>query len=115
MSATVLACGNVFDGSSEELSGPAEIPVEGNWIASIGRSVNRPRGPQVIDLSDRTVTPDLLTPRPPDQGCGKSGAADARIFSQQGAQGAKPRPRVHELRLHDLARPRQCRSGMADR
>jgi hypothetical protein len=35
MSATVLVCGNMFDGSSEDLSGPAEILVEGNLIASI--------------------------------------------------------------------------------
>ena len=41
MSATVLVCGKVFDGASEELTGPAEILVEGNRIASIGRSVNR--------------------------------------------------------------------------
>ena len=60
MSATVLVCGNVFDGSSEELSGSAEILVEGNRIASIGRSVNRPPGAQVIDLSDRTVSPGFI-------------------------------------------------------
>ena len=41
MSATVLVCGKVFDGVSEELTGPAEILVEGNRIASIARSVNR--------------------------------------------------------------------------
>jgi hypothetical protein len=33
MSATLLACGNIFDGTSEELSGPAEIPVERNRIS----------------------------------------------------------------------------------
>jgi hypothetical protein len=38
MSATVLLCGRMFNGSSEELTGPAEILVEGNRIASIGRS-----------------------------------------------------------------------------
>jgi imidazolonepropionase-like amidohydrolase len=60
MSATVLVCGNVFDGSSEQLSGPAEILVEGHRIASIGRAVNRPPEAQVIDLSDRTVTPVFI-------------------------------------------------------
>jgi hypothetical protein len=50
MSATVLLCGRMFNGSSEELTGPAEILVEGNRIASIGRSVNRPPGAQVIDV-----------------------------------------------------------------
>jgi imidazolonepropionase-like amidohydrolase len=60
MSATVLVCGKVFDGVSEQLTGPAEILVEGNRIASIGRSVNRSLGVQVIDLSDRTVTPGFI-------------------------------------------------------
>lgn len=60
MSATVLVCGKVFDGVSEKLTGPAEILVEGNRIASIGRSVNRPPEVQEIDLSDRTVTPGFI-------------------------------------------------------
>ncbi len=60
MSATVLVCGRVFDGASEELMGPAEILIEGNRIASIGRSVNRPPETRVIDLSDRTVTPAFI-------------------------------------------------------
>jgi imidazolonepropionase-like amidohydrolase len=60
MSAIVLVCGKVFDGVSEELTGPAEILVGGNRIASIGRSVNRSPGVQVIDLSDRTVTPGFI-------------------------------------------------------
>jgi imidazolonepropionase-like amidohydrolase len=50
----------MFDGSSEELSGPIEISVEGNRITSIARSVKRPRGAQVIDLSDRTVSPGFI-------------------------------------------------------
>jgi len=50
----------MFDGSSEELSGPAEILIEGNRIASIGRSVNRPPGAQLIDLSDRTIAPGFI-------------------------------------------------------
>lgn len=54
MSAAVLVCGNIFDGSSEELTGAMEILVEGNRIASIGRSINRPLGPRLIDLSERT-------------------------------------------------------------
>lgn len=60
MGATVLVCGNIFDGSSEGLSGPAEILVEGDRIASIGRSVNRPAGAQIIDLSDRAVSPAFI-------------------------------------------------------
>jgi hypothetical protein len=44
MSAIVLVCGKMFDGASEELTGPAEILVEGKRIASVARSVNRPPG-----------------------------------------------------------------------
>src|ERR1051325_6029560 len=60
MTATVLVCGNIFDGSSEGLSGPAEVLVEGNRITSVARTVNRPNGAQVIDLSDRTITPGFI-------------------------------------------------------
>lgn len=60
MSATVLVCGRMFDGTSDELSKQAEILIEGNRITSIGRSVKRPRGAQVIDLSDRTVSPGFI-------------------------------------------------------
>ena len=60
MNATVLVCGKTFDGASEELTGPAEILIEGNRIASIGPSVKRPSGAQVIDLSNRTVTPGFI-------------------------------------------------------
>jgi imidazolonepropionase-like amidohydrolase len=58
--ATILLCGRLFDGSSEELTGPTEISVEGNRITGIGRSVKRPRGATIIDLSDRTITPGFI-------------------------------------------------------
>ena len=35
MSMLVLVCGNVFDGLSDALTGPAEILVEGNRIARL--------------------------------------------------------------------------------
>jgi imidazolonepropionase-like amidohydrolase len=60
MSATVLVCGKVFDGASKKLTGPAEILVEGNRIASVARSVDRPHGVRIIDLSDRTVSPGFI-------------------------------------------------------
>jgi hypothetical protein len=41
--ALVLVCGKVFDGISDALTGPAEILIEGNRIAKIERSVERPR------------------------------------------------------------------------
>ena len=60
MSPLVLICGNVFDGRSDALTGPAEILIEGNRIAKIDRSVGRPSGARVIDLSDRTVSPGFI-------------------------------------------------------
>jgi imidazolonepropionase-like amidohydrolase len=60
MTPTVLICGKMFDGLSEELQGPAEIIIEGNRITSVARSVDRPAGAQIIDLSDRTVTPGFI-------------------------------------------------------
>ena len=60
MNALVLVCGNVFDGISDTLTGPAEILVQDNRIATIERSVERPPGAQVIDLSGRTVSPGFI-------------------------------------------------------
>jgi hypothetical protein len=58
MSTTVLMCGKVFDGTSEELTGPAEILIEGTQITSIGRSVTRSSsGAQSIDLSESNRKP----------------------------------------------------------
>ena len=60
MSTLVLVCGNVFDGLSDALTGPAEILIEGNRITKIERSVGRPPGARVIDLSERTMTPGFI-------------------------------------------------------
>jgi imidazolonepropionase-like amidohydrolase len=60
MSSIVLLCGKMFDGVSETLSGPIEILIEGKRISSMGRSVERPPGAEVIDLSDRTVSPGFI-------------------------------------------------------
>lgn len=60
MSAIVLLCGNLLDGVSETLSGPMEILVQGNRITSVGRTVKRPPSAEVIDLSDRTVSPGFI-------------------------------------------------------
>jgi hypothetical protein len=56
MSVVVLVFGNVFDGISATLTGPAEILVEGNRIGTIERSLGRPPGARVIDLPERTVS-----------------------------------------------------------
>jgi imidazolonepropionase-like amidohydrolase len=60
MNTLVLICGNLFDGVSDTLSGPAEILVEQNRITKIERSVERPPGARLIDLSERTVCPGFI-------------------------------------------------------
>jgi imidazolonepropionase-like amidohydrolase len=60
MSASVLVCGAMFDGVSGELSGRAEIAVQDGMIVEIGRSVTRPDGAEIIDLSDRVVSPGFI-------------------------------------------------------
>ncbi len=60
MGASVLVCGAVFDGASETLAGQSEILVRDGLISEIGRSVNRPDGAEMIDLSDRTVSPGFI-------------------------------------------------------
>ena len=60
MTAIVLACGKVFDGVSDELKGPLEILVEDGRIAAMNKTVERPPGASVIDLSDRTVSPGFI-------------------------------------------------------
>ena len=56
----VLRCGKLFDGVSDQLTGPAEILVEGDRIVEIGSSVRRSPDTQTIDLSDRTVSPGFI-------------------------------------------------------
>lgn len=60
MSATVLVCGKMFDGCSEELTERTEILVEDNRITRLGPSLDRPSGARLIDLSDRTVSPGFI-------------------------------------------------------
>jgi imidazolonepropionase-like amidohydrolase len=60
MSRFVLVCGDVFDGLSDALTGPAEILIESNRITKIEQSVGRPSGAQIIDLSERTVSPGFI-------------------------------------------------------
>jgi imidazolonepropionase-like amidohydrolase len=60
MSASVLVCGAMFDGVSAELAGRTEIAVRDGVIVEIGRSVTRPDGAEVIDLSERVVSPGFI-------------------------------------------------------
>jgi imidazolonepropionase-like amidohydrolase len=60
MTGVVLICGDVFDGLSDALTGPAEILIEDDRISRIDQSVGRPPGAQIIDLSDRMVSPGFI-------------------------------------------------------
>lgn len=55
MTASLLVCGAVLDGVSEELAGRTEIRVRNGGIAEVGHSVQRPADVDVIDLSERTT------------------------------------------------------------
>lgn len=56
----MLVCGAVFDGVSEKLGGRAEILVRDGLISEIGHSVDHPDGAELIDLSERTVSPGFI-------------------------------------------------------
>ena len=60
MGSFVLVCGAVFDGIAEELSGPTEILVQGSRVTAMDRTVEHPDGAEVIDLSERTVSPGFI-------------------------------------------------------
>jgi imidazolonepropionase-like amidohydrolase len=60
VSASVLVCGAVFDGISEELRGRTEILVREGLISGVADSVDRPDGAEVIDLSEHTVSPGFI-------------------------------------------------------
>jgi imidazolonepropionase-like amidohydrolase len=60
MSKTVIVCGKLFDGLSDTIRGPAEILIEDDAISAVSGSVGRPDGANVIDLSDRTVSPGFI-------------------------------------------------------
>jgi imidazolonepropionase-like amidohydrolase len=60
MGSSVLVCGAVFDGVSGELGGRTEILVDDGTIVEVGTRVSRPEAAEVIDLSDRTVSPGFI-------------------------------------------------------
>ena len=59
MTDSVVVCGAVFDGVSAELAGRTELRVHDGVIAEMGPSVSRSDA-EVIDLSDRTVSPGFI-------------------------------------------------------
>jgi N-acyl-D-aspartate/D-glutamate deacylase len=61
MGASVLVCGAVFDGVSEELGDRTEILVRDGRIADIARSVDRPDGAEVVDSPSARSVRDSST------------------------------------------------------
>jgi len=57
---TVILAGNVWDGLADAPLGPMEILIQDGKIAAMGRTVVRPAGARVVDLSTRTVTPGFI-------------------------------------------------------
>jgi len=60
MAKTVILCGKLFDGLSDTIRERAEILIEDDAISVVSGSVGRPDGANVIDLSDRTVSPGFI-------------------------------------------------------
>ena len=60
MAKTVIICGKLFDGLGDTTLGPTEILIDGDNIVEVSSSVGRPDGANVLDLSDRTVSPGFI-------------------------------------------------------
>jgi imidazolonepropionase-like amidohydrolase len=86
--ATLLVCGNVFDGVSDTLLSRTEILIVNGVIADVAPSVARPSMVEVIDLTRLTVMPQPLISGPlPGRGESRelfmmveSGIAAARVL-----------------------------------
>lgn len=60
MNASLLRCGNHFDGAADALGGPVDLLVKDGRIAAMGRDLDVPDDAEVIDLQDRCVTPGFI-------------------------------------------------------
>src|ERR1700687_6000342 len=60
MAKTVIICGKLFDGLGDTTLGTTEILREDDAIVEVSVSVGRPVGANVLDLSDRTVSPGFI-------------------------------------------------------
>ena len=58
---TILHCGKLIDGKSDQIRSQVSIIIEGNKIVAVESGYTRARnGEQVIDLKNRTVLPGLM-------------------------------------------------------
>src|ERR1700674_4068578 len=60
MAKKVIICGKLFDGLGDTMLGPTEILIEDDPIVEVSGSVGRPGGANILDLSDRTVSPGFI-------------------------------------------------------
>lgn len=56
----VLHAARMLDVAAGKVVSPGEVLVEGNRVVSVGSSVSRPAGAEVIDLGDRTLMPGMI-------------------------------------------------------
>jgi imidazolonepropionase-like amidohydrolase len=56
----VLRAARLLEVDSGQILAPAEILVQGERIAEIGKTVSHPAGAEIIDLGDRTLLPGLI-------------------------------------------------------
>src|SRR5689334_8367665 len=58
---TLIHCGNLIDGKSNEVQSQMTIVVEGNKIVSVEKGLTKPgKDDKLIDLSKKTVMPGLI-------------------------------------------------------
>ncbi|MPM18150.1 Imidazolonepropionase [bioreactor metagenome] len=60
MKTTLLRCGKLFDGLLDRLQSDMEILVCDDRIAEVGRHLPVPEQCEIVDLSDKTVTPGMI-------------------------------------------------------
>src|SRR5580698_2623636 len=56
----VLHAARLLNIETGNITAPGEVLIQGDRIAAVGQSVNRPAGAQIIDLGDTTLLPGLI-------------------------------------------------------
>lgn len=103
MAKSVIICGKLFDGLGDRMLGPTEILIEGDSIVEVSGSVGRPGGANVLDLSDRTVSPGLIDTHVHSlRRRAESGSANAAVLASKSAGWTALRPAIHALWLCDM-------------
>lgn len=58
--AYLLRCGKLFDGVHDKIYENMEVLVIGKYIENVGRNLAYPEGTEIIDLSEKSVTPGMI-------------------------------------------------------